>query len=174
MKAVVLTRAAAVGCLAVVACSSDGDGGLEPPNLACVRVTATGQTEGDRDVLSGVSVFRFGNVERRAQTSLYLFEMKNVEGGLLVETLYQFNWDKGDQFLTSDRVLFEPRPGAVADEFDFNVEMTIVSAAGTFAGMEGDQPLALTATIQFGPPVAPGEPMSAVEEFTIDGKICPQ
>ena len=172
MKAAVLTRAAAVGCLAVAACSSDGDTGLEPPNLACVRVTAIGETDGDRDVLSGVGVFRFGDVERRAQASLYLFEMKDVEGGLLVETLYQFNWDEGDQFLTSDRVLFEPRPGV--DKFEFTVEMTIVAAAGTFADMVGDQPLSLTATIEFGPPVAPGEPKSAAEEFTIDGKICPQ
>ncbi len=174
MKPALLARVAAASCLAAAAgaaCSSDGATAPRGPELICTAVTGEGATVGDRDVLKGENAFQFGNEERVGQVSVYLFEMEELDNGRIrVPVLYQFNWDKGDAFLTEDLVVLEPGP--LAGHFEFHLFMTIVSGQGIFEGLEGQQPIALSATIEFGPPDAPGESRSAIEQFKVDGKIC--
>lgn len=174
MKPALLARVIVASCLAAAtgtACSSDGATAPESPNLACVNVTGAGETVGDRDVLKGENAFKFGNEERVGQVSVYLFEMEELDNGRIrVPILYQFNWDKGDAFLTEDLVVLEPGP--LPDHFEFHVFMTIVSGQGIFAGLEGQQPIVLTASIEFGPPDAPGDSRAAIEQFELSGKIC--
>lgn len=174
MKPALFARVIVASCLAAftgTACSSDGATAPGSPNLACVTVTGEGKTVGDRDALKGENAFKFGNEERVGQVSVYLFEMEELESGRIrVPILYQFNWDKGDAFLTEDLVVLEPGP--LPDHFQFRVFMTIVSGQGIFEGLEGKQPIVLSASIEFGPPDAPGEARAAIEEFELSGKIC--
>ena len=176
MKLALLARVATVSCLAAAAgaaCSSDRATAPGGPELVCTAITGEGTTVGDRDALKGENTFHFGNEERVGQVALYFFEMEELDDGRIrVPALYQFNWDKGDAFLTEDIVVLDP--AILADHFTFDVSMTIVSGQGIFAGMEGQQPIFLTARIEFGPPEAPGEPRSAIEQFKVSGKICEQ
>ncbi|MCH7683970.1 MAG: hypothetical protein IIB35_09710 [Gemmatimonadetes bacterium] len=174
MKPALLARVTVASCLAAAAgtaCSSDAVTAPGGPELVCVAVTGEGATVGDRDALKGENTFRFGNEERVGQVSVYLFEMEELDNGRIrVPILYQFNWDRGDAFLTEDLVVLEPGP--LPDHFEFRVFMTIVSGQGIFAGLEGQQPIVLSASIEFGPPDAPGDARAAIEEFELSGKIC--
>lgn len=174
MKPALLARVTVASCLAAAAgtaCSSDAVTAPRGPELVCVAVTGEGATVGDHDALKGENTFRFGNEERVGQVSVYLFEMEELDDGRIrVPILYQFNWDRGDAFLTEDLVVLEPGP--IPDHFEFRVFMTIVSGQGIFAGLEGQQPIVLSASIEFGPPDAPGDARAAIEEFELSGKIC--
>ena len=164
-----LRATAAAGCLIAAACSSNTQATGPDENL-CITVRGEGQTSGDRHKLRGDGVFRFDGVERNVKIGLYLFEMREGDGGIHVATQYQFNWDNGDSFLTSDDVFFEP--GLEPDQFRFSVKMRIVSGSGIFAGQEGQDPISLDATIRFGAPRNPGDARSAEEQFTVSGEIC--
>ncbi len=58
------------------------------------------------------------------------------------------------------------------DTFHFNVPMTIVAGTGRFAGMVGDQPVSIDATLTVNPPAEAGDQPTAHEEFTVVGKLC--
>ena len=164
-----LRTTAAAGCLIAAACSSSTPA-TGPDENVCITLRGEGQTSGDRNKLRGDGVFSLGDVEQNVKVGLYLFEMREGQDGIHVATQYQFNWDNGDSFLTSDDVFFEP--GLEPDEFRFSVKMRIVSGSGIFAGKEGQSPISLDATIRFGAPRNPGDARSAEEEFTVSGKVC--
>ena len=161
--------AVATAGLIAVGCSADSPP-IGPGDSACVTLRGEGQTSGDRHKLAGEGIFRFGDVVRNATVGLYLFQMREADGGIHVDTQYQFNWDNGDSFLTSDAVFFEP--GLRPDEHTFEVKMRIVSGSGIFANMEGQNPVTLTATMQFGAPRNPGDARSAEEQFSVSGELC--
>ena len=169
MRPLLLRTTAAAGCLIAAACSSSTQA-VGPDENVCITVRGEGQTSGDRHKLRGEGVFRFGDVERNVKIGLYLFEMREGDGGIHVATQYQFNWDNGDSFLTSDNVFFEP--GLEPDQFRFSVRMRIVSGSGIFAGQVGQDPIALDATIRFGAPRNPGDARSVEEQFTVSGLVC--
>ncbi len=153
------------------ACQSTEAPNAPAPDLACVQITGAGTTNGDRNLLKGDGVFRFGDTERAGKVGLYLFAMTPaVNDGFDVDTQYQFHWDGGDSFLTKDQVYFEPV--LEPDTYRFSVQMTIVVGSGIFAGMIGQKPLVLTAEMKFGPPANPGDAMTAVEQFEVGGTIC--
>ena len=159
-----------VSCtITALGCSSDG--GTEPDDASCITIEGSAQLTGDRHTLHGDGVFRFDDDDRPAEVGLYLFEMREGQGGIFVDTQYQFTWENGDFFLTVDKVFFQP--SLYADEYRFNVQMKITMGSGLFADQVGKQPLTLTATIQFGPPENPGGARTAQESFTVGGKICP-
>jgi len=152
------------------ACGGEGDPTNALGNL-CLSIRGSGETVGDRNRLMGNGMFTIGNEQLPAEVGLYLFEMSPAaNGGMDVETEYQFNWDNGDSFLSQDEVFFEPT--LIADRYTFNVRMTIISGTGRFKGLAGQQPIALSAIIEFGPPANPGDPRSAREEFTVGGSVC--
>jgi len=159
-----LTALLTVGC-------SGGTDAVMPPANACMAILGSGETHGDRNKLMGTGTFTFDGVQLTGQVGLYLFEMRAASnGGYDVDTQYQFIWDNGDSFLTSDKVFFEP--GLEPDLFRFKVRMTIVSGTGRFAGHVGEQPIALNAEIRFGPPPTPADPKTADESFQINGSVC--
>ena len=164
-----LCATAAAGCLIAAACSSSTQA-IGPDENICITVRGEGQTSGDRNKLTGEGVLHLDDIERNVKIGLYLFEMREGDGGIHVATQYQFIWDNGDSFLTSDDVFFEP--GLEPDQFRFSVKMRIVSGTGMFAGREGQAPIALDATIRFGAPRNPGDVRSAEEQFTVSGEIC--
>ena len=164
-----LRATAAVGCLIAAACSSSTPA-IGPDENICITVRGEGQTSGDRHKLRGDAVFSLDGVEQDVTVGLYLFEMREGEGGIHVATHYQFDWESGDSFLTSDDVFLEPL--LEPDQYRFNVRMRIISGSGIFAGKEGEAPISLDATIRFGPPRNPGDARSAEEQFTVSGKVC--
>jgi len=140
-------------------------------NGDCVVVTGVGQTDGDILRLAGGGTLDFDGVERAVQVALYLFDLKeDGEGGLRVQTQYQFTFSNGDSFLSRD--LASLRPSIFPGEYLFAIKMTIVSGLGAFSGMEGERPLALKAKMVFTDPAQPNLPMKAHEEFEIDGLVC--
>ncbi len=161
-----------VGCIAFQsACSSDSGVNGPDPNFQCISISGSGSTVGDRDKLMGDGTFRFNDEVRPAQVGIYFFEMFDApNGGMNVSTQYQFVWPNGDGFLSRDDVFMEPT--LEPEQFKFNVRMTIVSGTGLFAGMAGEQPIDLAATVEFGPPATPGDPKSATEVFTVAGQLC--
>jgi hypothetical protein len=152
--------------------SNGGDSGEGLLDVAvCLQVTAEGHTQGTMARLRGSGIFRFGEEEREALVALYLFDLTEAQdGGLRGRANYQFVWDGGDSFLTSDPVFMEP--GLLPDQYTFDIPMTIVHGAGLFAGREGSRPISLDAVITFGPPPEPGGLATAVENFTIGGQLC--
>ena len=154
--------------IAALGCSSDA--GTEPDDASCIAIEGSAQLTGDRHTLHGNGVFRFDDEARPVAVGLYLFEMREDRGGILVDTVYQFLWENGDSFLAADRVFFDPT--LHADEYTFQVQMKITLGSGLFADQVGKQPLSLSATFRFGPPENPGDPRSAQESFTVSGRIC--
>lgn len=153
------------------ACSSESGLVVADPSFQCVSITGSGSTVGDRDKLMGEGMFRFNDEERPAQVGIYFFEMLEApNGGMNVSTQYQFIWPNGDGFLSRDNVFFEP--ALEPEQYKFNVRMTIVSGTGLFADMTGEQPIDLAATVEFGPPLNPGDPDTATEQFTVAGRLC--
>jgi hypothetical protein len=161
-----LTAACAVGFLG---CSGNADPG-GPDDPTCIIIQGVGQLSGDRDKLTGDHVISFDGVERPGEVGLYLFSMAPEEGGIRVDTQYQFNWDNGDTFLTREDAFFEP--SFEADRYTFKSELLFVAGAGIFADQVGKKRLTLNAVIQFGPPPNPGDLQSAEETFDIGGSIC--
>ncbi len=158
--------------VAALACSSDGEPN-GPDNSLCIIIEGSGQLVGDRSVLAGDGVFAFDDVDRPVEVGLYLFEMRDVEGGMRVDTQYQFTWENGDSFLTRDDAFFQPTIDVGVDRYTFKSEMLVVAGAGLFADQVGRKPLVLTATIEFGPPLTPGGRRTAEESFSVGGRVCP-
>ena len=170
MRVAAVFRLMTASCtIAALGCSSDG--GTDPDDASCITIEGSAQLTGDRHTLMGNGVFRFDDEDRPVEVGLYLFEMREGQGGIFVDTQYQFTWENGDFFLTVDKVFFQPSLNA--DEYRFNVAMKITMGSGLFADQVGKQPLTLTATIQFGPPENPGGARSTQESFTVGGDICP-
>lgn len=150
---------------------SDSTGQQFADQSSCIQISGLGQTSGNTHVLKGDGVFEFDGVARPTAVGLYLFEMNpTADGGFDVKTQYQFSWEGGDSFLTSDWVLFDP--GLEPNKFSFNVDMTIVSGSGLFAGREGKTPIGLDAEITFLPPPNPGDLTVVNEQFRVSGRLC--
>ena len=156
--------------MALSACATDADLGpnQEPP--FCIDLRGAGQTDGSLNALRGHGDFMFGSDSRTAFVALYIFDRRDGEnGGQYADVNYQFVWD-GESFLTADHIYLEPVLNE--DTFHFNVAMTIVAGTGRFAGMVGDHPVSIDATLTVTPPAEPGDRPTAHEEFTVVGKLC--
>ena len=170
MRLTAVFRLMTVGCtITALGCSSNG--GTAPDDADCITIQGSAQLTGNRAELMGNGVFSFNGVDRPVEAGLYLFAMREVPGGMFVDTQYQFNWDNGDSFLTRDEAFFQP--GFEANQYTFKTELLFVAGAGVFADQVGKKPLKLTAIIEFGPPANPGELQTAEESFDVGGRICP-
>lgn len=164
-----LQRLTAAGVVACLACSNGDPNGPEGPD--CITIEGAGQLTGDINKLTGDGVFTFDGVDRDVEVGLYLFSTVPEADGLRVDTQYQFNFDNGDTFLTRHEAFFEP--SLEPDRYTFRSPLLVVAGAGLFADQVGKTPMTLTAVIQYGPPLNPGDLPTTEETFNVGGNLCP-